>query len=73
MPGTIPQQSNELLLLEEWPEEIDQNHEAIKIVIRIPLRGGGPAIVVNDQVFVQEQLTSDDVTLRPDDVVRVPP
>ncbi len=43
-----------------------------KIVIRIPLRCGSPTLIVDGQPLPQQELSVDDVTLRPGDVVVVP-
>jgi len=42
------------------------------VVLRIPLRCGVPAIIVDNQVIPQENLTIEDVTLNPGDVIVVP-
>ncbi len=42
------------------------------IVIKIPLRGGTPVIVNDNQLLVQAYLSLEDVTLRPGDVIVVP-
>lgn len=42
------------------------------IVLRIPLRGGTPVIVDDNQTLLQEYLSVEDVTLRPGDVIVVP-
>jgi protein involved in polysaccharide export with SLBB domain len=43
-----------------------------KIVLKIPLRGGTPVIVDDNQTVLQEYVSVEDATLRPGDVVVVP-
>ena len=62
-----------------FPEvTIDPNGEGMlldgskKVVLRIPLKSGTPAIIVDSQVFPQQELAVEDITLRQGDVIVVP-
>lgn len=46
--------------------------ESTKVVLRIPLKSGTPAIIADNQVYPQEHLSVEDITLRQGDVVVVP-
>jgi protein involved in polysaccharide export with SLBB domain len=46
--------------------------ESTKVVLRIPLKSGTPAIIADNQVYPQEHLSVEDITLKQGDVIVVP-
>lgn len=52
--------------------QADSIDVAFDVVIRVPLRGGPPSMVIHDQEYGPDLLATGDLSLRPRDVISVP-
>ena len=78
LPSTLPEgeQLHDFVLPEMLPaftSHLDTSSGGeVEVVLQIPVRGGPPAIIVQNQVLIQPFLSKQDVSLKPGDVVVVP-